>query len=627
MHLHATPVTANRMDRADPTAPREPANALEQFELERLAEQRRSRLAWDAQFLGDCIVGDRLTPLFQPIADLRSGDLLGVEGLIRGPENSPVHMPTELFRIAREAGLSQEAELAACRAVVRGFSALKSPARVFVNLSAQSLVQMRDRDLRVMGFLAETGVAPSQVVVELTEHERVEDIPRLREAADELRKRGVAFALDDFGDGSSSLRLWAELHPEYVKIDKYFTIGVHASAARLECLRALVRLRDTFGNQLVAEGIECEDDLKVVRDLGIEFGQGWFISRPSPTPGPRVPEAVARIITSGKTAVYTESIRLPQAREHAGKLGIPAPAVAETATNFEIEALFRRDPSLPLLAVVRGETPVGILSRRTFVERLAQPYYREIYGRRPCTHFMALAPLTVDCRTPLGNLSAVLAGEDQRYLVDGFVITDEGRYLGVATGESLVRAVTELRIEAARYANPLTLLPGNVPISEHIARLVANGEPFHAAYGDLNHFKPFNDQYGYWRGDQMIKLAATAFLAHCNPVRDFVGHVGGDDFVALFQSEDWEARCGCIIAQFNEGARELFDDEDRRAGVLRGEDRQGNPATFPLTTLSIGLVRVRPRAGLTHEEVASAAAASKRQAKHLGQDLYLTAID
>jgi diguanylate cyclase (GGDEF)-like protein len=114
-----------------------------------------------------------------------------------------------------------------------------------------------------------------------------------------------------------------------------------------------------------------------------------------------------------------------------------------------------------------------------------------------------------------------------------------------------VRAVTEVRIEAARYANPLTFLPGNIPISSHIARLLGNDAAFYACYVDLNHFKPFNDQYGYWQGDEVLKFAAMVLADVCDPTRDFLGHVGGDDFLILFQSDDWQDRVMRAIHVFN----------------------------------------------------------------------------
>lgn len=180
----------------------------------------------------------------------------------------------------------------------------------------------------------------------------------------------------------------------------------------------------------------------------------------------------------------------------------------------------------------------------------------------------------------------------------------------------MVRVVTEARIEAARHANPLTFLPGDVPITEHIARLLSSGGAFVACYCDLNDFKPFNDHYGYWRGDEMIRLVARTLIAHVDARRDFVGHVGGDDFVVLFQSGDWEVRCTRIIAAFSAKARLLYDEEALAQGGIAAHDRHGVSRFFSCTSLSIGAVPIQPRMYAHPEDVATAAAAAKHRAKH-----------
>jgi GGDEF domain-containing protein len=110
------------------------------------------------------------------------------------------------------------------------------------------------------------------------------------------------------------------------------------------------------------------------------------------------------------------------------------------------------------------------------------------------------------------------------------------------------------------------------------------------------------------------------------PTRDFVGHVGGDDFVVLFQSADWQAQSLRIIERFNQAARALYDDEARQAGGLQAEDRHGVTRFHPLTTLSIGAVLVDTRQFSRAEDVASAAALAKRQAKRSATGLHLAAL-
>jgi GGDEF domain-containing protein len=113
--------------------------------------------------------------------------------------------------------------------------------------------------------------------------------------------------------------------------------------------------------------------------------------------------------------------------------------------------------------------------------------------------------------------------------------------------------------------------------------------------------------------------------SHCDPQRDFVGHVGGDDFIMLFQSEDWEARSRRIVEAFNRLARDLFDADALAAGGIQAEDRHGVMRFHPLTTLCIGAVQADPRRYARPEDVASAAAVAKRHAKQ--GDLPLVLLD
>jgi GGDEF domain-containing protein len=125
----------------------------------------------------------------------------------------------------------------------------------------------------------------------------------------------------------------------------------------------------------------------------------------------------------------------------------------------------------------------------------------------------------------------------------------------------------------------------------------------------------------------MIRLLAAILTARIDGRHDFVGHIGGDDFMVLFQSGDWEARCTDIIAEFNQRARSLFDDEDLARGGIEGEDRRGARQFFALTTVSIGAVQVPAQAPRRPELIATLAARAKRHAKRgrLGFHLLATA--
>ncbi|HRD97850.1 MAG TPA: EAL domain-containing protein [Rubrivivax sp.] len=569
------------------------------------------------QTVGQILARKGLQAHYQPIVQLKQGEVVGHESLIRGPSGSPLRAPDALFQAARAEDLEVELELACVRTGLRSWAAQAPDKRLFLNLGARAIVEVMARMslAGVMKALDAASIPPAALVIEITEHERITDFARLIEATGALRSQGLRFALDDFGDGRSSLRLWAELRPEIVKIDKYFVHGVEDEAVKVQTLKGLTRFAETFGTVLLAEGIETEAGLQVVRDLGIELGQGFFLGRPDPVPARAVLPRAATVMANSAVAVLPEMARAANAAFTVEQLAVRAPTLPPGALIDEAARTFATESSLRAVALVEDGRPVGLLHRQAFVDRYARPYFKELYGRKPCLLFANTTPLILDEHAGLDAMTAVLTSSDQRYLTEGFIITEGGRYLGLGTGEQLVRVVTEVRIEAARHANPLTFLPGNIPISEHIDRLLESGGAFVACYGDLNDFKPYNDHYGYWRGDEMIRLAARTLVAHCDPRRDFVGHVGGDDFVVLFQSDDWLDRFERVVAAFNEQALSLFDEAALARGGIEAEDRHGVRRFFKFTTLSIGAIPVRPGAFARSEQVASAAAAAKHKAK------------
>jgi len=559
----------------------------------------------------------------QPIVDVRQRRVIGHEALVRTSAGCAWRSPDQLFAAARREGCTRELEHACLQFALEHRKTSAHLGQLFVNLSADALVdysQLHGMDRWCLQAAGDP-LRLAGVVIELTEHERVHDLHPLQEALGLWRAAGAALALDDFGDGRSSLRIWSELRPEFVKIDKYFVQGVHRSGHKLQTLRALQQLAETFGSQLIAEGVEDADELMVLRDLGIPFVQGYLLGRPQAEACAVLPESAESVLRNRNIAVLPEDHRIVNRGLTARALLLEAPALSADATHDEVMEFFHRHPGLEAAALVEGERPVGLIARRTLQELSLQRYFRDLYGRRPCALHATPDPLCLDVHTPIEQLTQVLTSPDQRYLREGFIITEGGRYLGLGTGEQLVRRVTEARIEAARHANPLTFLPGNVPLTLHIERLLDNGEPFTACYADLNHFKVFNDHYGYWRGDEMIRLQARCLSQACDPRRDFIGHVGGDDFVLLMQSPDWLDRVRCAVEEFNRQAVWLYDESARLANGILAEDRHGVERFHGLTSLSVGAVRVAPGHFRTAESVASAAASAKHQAKQASQGL------
>mgnify|MGYP004500201705 FL=1 len=177
-----------------------------------------------------------------------------------------------------------------------------------------------------------------------------------------------------------------------------------------------------------------------------------------------------------------------------------------------------------------------------------------------------------------------------------------------------------------RRVSPLTGLPGNVQIQAEMKKRFSLKETFAMIYIDLDNFKAYNDIYGFLKGDQIIKFTAKTILknVHTDEYEDsFVGHIGGDDFVAIVSETDYEKICQNIITDFDTNILKYFTDEDVERGYLEVENRKGIMEQFPLTSISIGVVEIEEGRFANVLEIGEAGASVKHLAKTIQGSTYV----
>ncbi|MBS1209421.1 MAG: hypothetical protein H6R19_1819 [Proteobacteria bacterium] len=575
--------------------------------------------------LNGLIENGQLDVVFQPILGLSTRNYLGYEALIRPRANPMFDNPSDMFEVAGRYGLSNALDRACRTRILEQFASQRVPGTLFLNATPSSLYDPTFQNGETLALIRKLGISPSRVVIEITENQHISDFDRFRDVLTHFRGLGYRIAIDDLGQGMSNLRMWTEIHPDFVKIDRHFIHGISSDALKFQLVRAMHGMAETCGACIIAEGIETADDFRTVRDIGIPFAQGFFIARPAPEPSRQLADVVCNALTASRIAVFPGFTTSPNANVTARALLRQVLPVSPHLHNDAVFARLEAEPTLQAIPVIdKDGFPLGIIMRNAMIDRFARPYRRELYGRKPCADLMDTSPMIVDESMLIQDLSRLVTSVSYSAIPDHFIVTEAGRYLGIGCINDMVALITDMQIRAARYANPLTQLPGNVPINEHIERLLANQGCFVAGYADLDAFKPFNDVYGYRRGDDLIQLVAQLLVEVSDPRRDFVGHIGGDDFLVLFQSEDWQARCNTVLAQFGERARNYFAVEDLERGGIITEDRLGHSVFHSLPTLSIGALRVEPGLFGSHHEISTAAAEAKRQAKRIhGNSLFI----
>lgn len=569
--------------------------------------------------LSSILTQSGLHSLFQPIICLSERRILGYEALTRGPSNSPLHSPIALFAVARQAGRLSELEIACRQSACRRFNEQQLPGKLFLNVSPESLLEAAHQPGRTLQLLQDLGIAPSQVVIELTEQTPIDDFQLLQTALHHYRAMGFSIALDDLGAGYSSLRLWSELRPDYVKIDRHFIDGIHQDALKREFVGSILQIAKASRAQVIAEGIELPEELAVLTEMGVDLVQGYLLGRPQEHPS-RDARALMPKHDSSAVALNDEGSDL-------SALLNDQPAVQRDTPTATVLEAFRRQANLNSLAVLDEQgQPCGIVHRHSLSDALLKPFATDLFARKPISRLMNDDFLAVEISQSLQQVSRLITSRARQRIEEDFIITLNGSYLGLGRVIDVLKLITELKIQQARYANPLTLLPGNVPIQQCLTRLLQQARESIICYVDIDSFKPFNDIYGYGRGDEVLLCLAQCLNERIDPTRDFVGHIGGDDFLLVLGPEDWRKRLNQLLDDFQNQCRRFYRPEHLEAGCFIAPNRQGVRQEFALLSLSIGVVHLRPEAcaALDASQLAEMASQAKHHAKGVvGFSVYL----
>ncbi|WP_344955541.1 bifunctional diguanylate cyclase/phosphodiesterase [Zobellella aerophila] len=547
-----------------------------------------------------------LRPLFQPIVDTRQGGLIGHEALIRGPAGHALEFPYDLFGEAKRVGMLSELDLTCREAAMQAYSQMEMEGYLFLNVNPNVLLDKQHPRGCTLRLARELGIPAEKIVIELSEQYPIQNPEDLKQAVHRYREGGFLIAIDDLGAGYSGLKLWSEVKPDFVKIDRYFIEHIDGDPIKREFVQSIITLARGMQSRVIAEGIETGDELRQLQDMGIHYCQGYYLGRPQMTPlaaPPRLP-------------VSDQSLPLRHHKETIALLARPGHTVDINTPVHRVFDTLLANGQLHSLPVLDRGIPVGLVRREKIMELYSGSYGRALYANKCIKHAMDARPLVVDWQSPLERVSNLITDDDEISDHRHFIISRQGRYYGLASVRGLLRTMTELRLLHARYANPLTLLPGNVPIYREIDEALQQQRDFYVAYFDLNNFKPYNDVYGYAQGDKVIQWVARLLQEVLVGDGQFLGHVGGDDFVAVLDGRcDWPVLCDTIIQRFEAGIAGFYSAEDQLRKGIVANSRSGEQIFYPLLGMAIGVVHPDSRNCHCHEDVASLTSHAKQQAK------------
>ena len=242
----------------------------------------------------EILLSDQIRTVFQPIVDVRSNAIIGYEALSRGPSGTEFQAPLAMFEAAAAVDLAFELDRH-CRhqALETAAKSLPADALLFLNVFPSSMYDPDFQGTSLIEMLGKLGLGPGRIVLEISEQYAIDNYTLFVEALKNFTDVGFEVAVDDIGAGHSGLEKIAHLNPRYLKLDMQLVRDIDASYIRREMTRAVTAFAVKTEAAVIAEGIEREGELEVVRDMGIEFGQGYLLGRPSDTFQVQVPAARA----------------------------------------------------------------------------------------------------------------------------------------------------------------------------------------------------------------------------------------------------------------------------------------------------------------------------------------------
>lgn len=536
---------------------------------------------------------EEIKTVFQPIISLKDGKVHGYEALSRGPKDSMLEQPAALFDIARLHNKLWELEFLCRLKAIENASKFFPDTKIFLNVDPAIINDDKFKQGFTKDYLKKYNIDVQNIVFEITERNTIHDYQSFRKTIDNYKSQGYSIAIDDLGSGYSGLTTIAEIHPHYIKLDMNLVRNIDKDGLKYAMIKTFYEFSCIADMKIVAEGIEAENELKALVEIGVDYGQGYFIQKPSESFKPINIDITRYIIEKNKEKLAPYSVASSAIVGHICRNN---PYTRPQALGSEVLNTFSKNPSLYALPVVDNNKVCGLIMREKFFARLGTQYGYMLHYNRPVSMVMNTHPIIVDFETKINIVSKIAVTRNEEELYDYIIVIKDSLYYGVVTIKDLLEKTTQMEVNYAKHLNPLTGLPGNMLIECRLTECLSEGCPYSILYVDIDNFKVYNDVFGFEAGDKMLQSLAhvlTGCVSTAAYDNSFVGHIGGDDFIIVIEGYDIEDLCRSIISAFKQKLVDFYTKQTLEKGYVVARNRHGNEEQFGLVTLSIACVTNR----------------------------------
>ena len=536
----------------------------------------------------EILEGKKIRPVYQPIVSLTDGEIFGYEALSRIDLPDCCFNTEEMFHIAESTKHVWELE-ALCRKKSLKHAVNKPAyAKLFINVDPNVIHDEKFKEGTTCRYLQKYGLNPSDIIFEITERTSIDNEETFKQTIQHYTRQNYQIAIDDFGAEYAGLNRICVLEPHFIKIDMGIIRNIDSDSMKKSLVKSFAVFCQNANIKLIAEGIETADELAALIELGIDYGQGYYLKRPQCTLcelDKSIKQEILKLNLSHRTPVYQSSFW-----SNAGHICREQMTTGPDASGFSLFEYITSHPSSSEITIVDAKKRVlGVLTRSRLMELFGGQYGYSLHAKKPAAELMSKDFLMIDASTSIEMASKLSMVRPQQQLYDDVIVTENGCYLGVVSVKDLLEAAVTIQVTRAVDSNPLSGLPGNTAIEEKVQQCLHLPAPFSIAYLDLDHFKAYNDAYGFNNGDLMIKTVVQCMKSCCLH-QEFLGHIGGDDFVIIAKSHNLPPVCRQITKQFSISIEHLYSEKDWENGYIRSKNRNGFDDTFPIATLSIAII-------------------------------------
>ncbi|HBR06391.1 MAG TPA: GGDEF domain-containing protein, partial [Desulfovibrio sp.] len=537
----------------------------------------------------ELLLNKGVSAFYQPILDFSSGSIMGWEALARGPAGTSFQSPIMLFELAEQLERLFALEELCREKAITNLGEIAPDQRLFLNIHPRTMVDPEFTPGKTLSLLERAGMKPANIVFEITERHSLQDFGLFYRTLEHYRSQGFQVAVDDVGAGYSGLSSIAEIQPDFIKIDMSLVSNVDRDPVKRALLETITTFAEKIGSKIIAEGIETRAQAICLLDIGVHYGQGYFLARPAfPRPGLAVDADELRLV--GDLSQKSLTCSMP-----VGNLAEAPHAVSAEFLVSEAQHFFEKNRTFSSLVVTEEDKPKGLIMEYHLNRQLSSQYGVALFYKRPVNSIMDENPLSVDETTPVEQVAKQAMQREHLKAYDDVIVTKRGKLFGVVTVQKIMNTLAHVQVEMAKGTNPLTGLPGNVFLEQEIEARIAKKKSFSLIYADLDHFKVYNDTYGFKNGDRIIKLAADILswaVKKYGPGDARLCHIGGDDFVILSNTESAEPICRGAIRCFKRLVRGCYCLADRQKGWIQAVGRDGQERQFPLVSMSLGIMEI-----------------------------------